>query len=122
MGDNFGNGFDNDHPLENKGPLDRDCPTYSESFRTGSTAQGLPGGIFVSYSSKPPFSAFLGDLDLNGDGTTDDLLPGTKANQFNRGLGKEDLRHLVDAVQHYLRGWTGRSGKFHSGDHIAFKI
>jgi hypothetical protein len=35
-------------------------------------------------------------LDLNGDGTWDDLLPGSKVNQFNRGLGKQDLRRLVD--------------------------
>ncbi len=35
-------------------------------------------------------------MDLNGDGTSGDLLPGTKVNQFNRGLGKSDLRRLVD--------------------------
>jgi hypothetical protein len=52
-------------------------------------------GLFVSYIGKPPFSAYLGDLDLNGDGTTGDLLPGTRVNQFNRGLGKNDLRRLV---------------------------
>jgi hypothetical protein len=34
---------------------------------------------------------------LNGDGLGGDLLPGTKVNQFNRGLGKSDLSRLVDA-------------------------
>ena len=50
----------------------------------------------MSYIAKPPFSTYLGDLDLNGDGTTGDLLPGTRVNQFNRGFGKNDLRRLVN--------------------------
>jgi hypothetical protein len=53
-------------------------------------------GLFVSYSSKPPFSVFLGDFDLNGDGLGGDLFPGTRVNQFNRSLGKRDLLRLVD--------------------------
>jgi hypothetical protein len=35
-------------------------------------------------------------LDFNGDGTDGDVLPGTRVNQLNRGLGKEDLRRLVE--------------------------
>jgi hypothetical protein len=69
-------------------------------------------GIFVSYSSRPPFSAFLGDLDLNGDGTTDDLLPGTKVNRFNRGLGKQDLRRLVDQFNNTYAGGQDAQGNF----------
>jgi hypothetical protein len=34
-------------------------------------------------------------MDFNGDGTINDLLPGTKINQFGRGLDKKDLARLV---------------------------
>jgi hypothetical protein len=49
-----------------------------------------------SYSSPPPFSPTVGGIDFNGDGTTSDLLPGTAAGAFNRGLGRDDLVRLVD--------------------------
>ena len=57
-------------------------------------------GLNVSYSSAPPFTAFLGGIDLNGDGTppagsAGDLLPGTTVNGFNRGMGRADLERLV---------------------------
>ena len=44
-------------------------------------------GFNFSYSSVPPFSAYIGGIDFNGDGTTGDLLPGTTVNVFNRGMG-----------------------------------
>jgi hypothetical protein len=69
-------------------------------------------GLFVSYVSKPPFSVYLGDLDLNGDGTTDDLLPGTKVNKFNRGLGKNDLRRLANAFNRNYAGGYDAQGTF----------
>ncbi len=33
--------------------------------------------------------------DFNGDGTLNDLLPGSRVNQLGRGLGKDDLTQLV---------------------------
>ncbi len=36
-------------------------------------------------------------MDFNGDGTVNDLLPGTSINQFGRELGRSDLARLVDA-------------------------
>jgi Carboxypeptidase regulatory-like domain len=95
VGNNFSNGFNDENPLSNRGPLSID-------FRHILNLSGvtlLPGrfqlGLVLTYISKPPFSAFLGGLDLNGDGTTGDLLPGTTVNEFNRGLGKADLQRLV---------------------------
>jgi hypothetical protein len=38
----------------------------------------------------------VGGIDFNGDGTTDDLLPGTTMGAFNRGLGRSDLARFVD--------------------------
>ena len=55
----------------------------------------------MTYISRPPVSVVLGGLDLNGDGTTGDLLPGTKVNQFNRGLGNR-LQRLVDVFNEKL--------------------
>jgi hypothetical protein len=72
----------------------------------------LQVGFFSTFVSMPPFSAFLGGIDLNGDGTTGDLLPGTKVNQFNRGLGKEDLRQLVDAFNKTYAGMQDAKGTF----------
>jgi hypothetical protein len=34
-------------------------------------------------------------MDFDGDGTFNDLLPGTRVNQFNRELGRDDLERLV---------------------------
>lgn len=50
----------------------------------------------VSAYSRPPFSAFVSGVDFNGDGTQNDLLPGTRVNQFNRGLDKDGLARLVE--------------------------
>lgn len=52
-------------------------------------------GLNFGYSSASPFSAFVGGIDFNGDGTTGDLLPGTTVNAFNRGMGRADLKRLV---------------------------
>ena len=38
-------------------------------------------------------------MDFNGDGTVNDLLPGTSINQFGGDLGKDDLARLVQTVQ-----------------------
>jgi len=96
VGDNFSNGYDTDHPLENKGPLDRDIRHILSLSGLAHLPKRFQAGLFVSYTSRPPVSAFLGDFDLNGDGTGGDLLPGTRVNQFNRGLGKRELGSLVD--------------------------
>ena len=49
-----------------------------------------------SYSSTQPFSAYVGGMDFNGDGTQGDLLPGTTADAFNRGMEHTDLERLVN--------------------------
>jgi len=60
---------------------------------------------FVSaISSKAPFGANLSALDFNGDGTNGDPLPGTRVNQFNRGLGKGGLQRLVEGFNQSLAG------------------
>jgi len=52
-------------------------------------------------------------IDFNGDGTQNDLLPGTKVNQFNRGLDKEDLARLVQLYNQEFAGKLTASGQSH---------
>jgi hypothetical protein len=67
-------------------------------------------GTFITYVSRPPFSVFLDGLDFDGDGTLGDLLPGTKVNEFNRGLGKADLQRLVKLFNQTYAGKTDSQG------------
>jgi hypothetical protein len=61
-------------------------------------------GFNFAYASAPPFSAYVGGIDFNGDGTTGDLLPGTTVNAFNRGMGRADLARLVNQFNHSYAG------------------
>jgi hypothetical protein len=111
VGNSFGNGFDNTNWLANYGPLDRDLRHILNLSGMLELPKGFQLGWTSTYNSKPPFSAFLGGIDLNGDGTTGDLLPGTKVNQFNRGLGKSDLLPLVAAFNSKYAGTRDARGR-----------
>jgi hypothetical protein len=88
-------GFNNDDWFENHGPT----PTDLRHVFNGSGIVNLPWGFQaafnVSASSRAPFSVWVPSVDFNHDGTQDDLLPGTRVNQFGRGLDKTDLPDLV---------------------------
>ncbi len=60
--------------------------------------------VLNTIESAPPFRAFLTGLDLNGDGTRDDLLPGLTENSINRGRSVNDLRRLVDSFNAQYAG------------------
>ncbi|MCI0418228.1 MAG: carboxypeptidase-like regulatory domain-containing protein [Acidobacteria bacterium] len=91
-----GAGFNNDNWFENYGPL----PTDLRHVLNLSGFVDLPWRFQVSFGvsaySRPPLSTFVSGVDFNGDGTRSDLLPDTSVNQFNRGLGKDDLAQLVE--------------------------
>ena len=110
-GNNFGNGFNNDDPLANYGPLNQDI----RHILNLSGIVRLPKRFELScvsiYTSAPPFSAYLGGIDVNGDGTTGDLLPGSRVNQFNRSLGKADLARLVTAFNQSYAGLRDSRGR-----------
>jgi hypothetical protein len=95
-GNGFTSGYNNDDPLANYGPVNSDFRHILAISGVLRLPWQLRSGLFVNYVSKPPVSVILGGLDLNGDGLTGDLLPGTHVNQFNRGFGKHDLQKLVD--------------------------
>jgi hypothetical protein len=52
----------------------------------------------------------VGGVDFNGDGTTDDLLPGTTVNAFNRGMGRADLERLVARFNDVYAGTRDAQG------------
>jgi len=89
-------GFNNDNWFENYGPL----PTDRRHVLNLSGFVDLPWRLQASFTvsaySRPPFMAYVNGMDFNGDGTQEDLLPGSKVNQFNRGLGKDGLAALVE--------------------------
>lgn len=97
-------GFNNDDWFENYGPL----PTDQRHVLDVSGFVELPWrfrlAVNVSSSSRPPFSPYIAAIDFNGDGTRDDLLPGTTVNQFARELDKDDLSRLVDAYNQEFAG------------------
>ena len=110
VGNIFGNGFNNDDPLSNYGPFNTDIRHILAASGLGQLPGRFQLGFFLTYISKPPFSAVLGNLDLNGDGTRGDLLPGTEVNQFNRGSGKQYLQRLTDAFNRTYAGTKDANG------------
>jgi hypothetical protein len=97
-------GFNNDNWFENYGPL----PTDQRHVLNLSGFVELPWRLQLAVSvaaySAPPFSPYISGIDFNGDGTMDDLLPGTTVNQFGRGLDKGDLARLVEAYNQQVAG------------------
>jgi hypothetical protein len=107
----FITGFNNNNWFENYGPL----PSDLRHILNLAGFVDLPRRFQVSFSisaySHPPFLAYVGGVDFNGDGTRNDLLPGTKVNQFNRGLGKKDLVKLVETYNQNFAGKPTASGQ-----------
>jgi hypothetical protein len=81
--------------LSNRGPLDRDLTHILNLAGVVQLPWDFRLGFNFAYTSAPPLNAFVGGIDFNGDGTTDDLLPGITLNAFNRSLGRADLTRLV---------------------------
>jgi hypothetical protein len=103
-GPGVGTGFNNEDWFENFGPL----PTDLRHILNLSGFIELPWRFQLSFNaavySKPPFSAYVSGVDFNGDGTRDDLLPGTSVHQFNRGFDKADLARLVESYNRQFAG------------------
>lgn len=109
-GTNTTNGFDLENWLQNRGPTGNDLTHVLNVAAGWRLPLSLDLGLIFSYASAPPFSAFVGGADFNGDGTTGDLLPGTTVNAFNRGLGRKDLNRLVAAFNERLAGANDAQG------------
>jgi hypothetical protein len=109
-GTNAGSGFNLYDRLANVGPLERDYRQIANLAAVAQLPRGFDLALNFSYSSASPFTASIG-ADLNGDGTTNDLLPGTTVNAFNRGMGRSDLERLVAQFNQTYAGKNDAQGK-----------
>ena len=107
----FITGFNNNNWFENYGPLPSDLRHILNLAGFVDLPRRFQVSVSVSAHSHPPFLAYVGGIDFNGDGTRNDLLPGTKVNQFNRGLGKGDLVKLVESYNQNFAGKLIVSGQ-----------
>ena len=103
-------GFNLDDWLNNRGPLASDTTNIVNLAGVVHLPWNFRMGLNFSYASTPPFSAFIGGTDFNGDGTTDDLLPGTIVNAFNRGMGRTELESLVTQFNQKYAGAMDAKG------------
>ncbi len=111
-GTSFRNGFNLDNWLQNTGPID--SSDFTQIVNLAAVVR-LPRqfelGLNFSYTSAPAFSAYVGGIDFNGDGTTGDLLPGTTVNAFNRSMGRADLARLVAQFNATYAGTNDAQGR-----------
>jgi hypothetical protein len=104
-------GFNNNNWFENYGPLATDMRHILNLSGFVDLPMRFQVSFSVSANSRPPFLAYVNGVDFNGDGTTNDLLPGTTVNQFNRGLGRDDLARLVGLYNQQFAGQKTAGGQ-----------
>jgi hypothetical protein len=110
-GTNNGNGFNLYNWLQNAGPLPNDLTHILNVAGMTQLPWHFELGLNFSYSSAPSFSAYVGVMDFNGDGTQGDLLPGTTVDAFNRGMGHADLERLVAQFNATYAGTKDAAGR-----------
>ena len=103
-GINAGTGFNLEDWRRNTGPTSNDLTHIVNLSGVLRLPWQLDLGANFTYSSAPPFTAFVGRADFDGDGTTGDPLPGTTVNAFNRGMERADLERLVGAFNRTSSG------------------
>lgn len=91
--------------FESFGPLDTDRRHVLTASGVFDLHWGMRLSLISSISSQQPFTAFVGAVDFNGDGTNGDVLPGSRYNQFNRGFSESTLATLVNQ---FNRDYAGR--------------
>jgi hypothetical protein len=104
-------GFDLDNWQKNPGPLATDFTHILNLAGVVQLPRAFELGVNFSYSSAPPLSATVSGIDFNGDGITGDLLPGTRVNEFNRGLGRGELIRLVNQFNQTYAGTSDPHGR-----------
>ncbi len=107
----FNGVINNNDWFESYGPRDMD----RRHVFTFSGIADLPWGLRVSAVSKvlsgPPFRAQFFGLDLNGDGTINDLLPGTSWNELGRRTDADGLREIVERFNSTVAGGLTPAGR-----------
>jgi hypothetical protein len=111
-GTGAGSGFNLDNWFQNRGPVPTDVTHIVNLAGMEQLPWRFELGLNFSLSSVPPFSAYVGGIDFNGDGTKDDLLPGSTVNAFNRSMGRADLERLVAQFNQTYAGTKDGHGNF----------
>jgi hypothetical protein len=113
-------GFDYDSDLSNpfalRGFGGADRPHIFTFSGVADLPLGFRAGLIVSFESGAPLTVTIpgtNESDLNGDGTNNDLLPGTSFNTVNRNLSVSEVRQLVDQFNAQFAGKPApRGGTF----------
>src|SRR5216684_3936467 len=105
-----GSGFNLDNWFQNRGPVPTDVTHIVNLAGVAQLPWRFELGLNFSFSSVPPFSAYVSGIDFNGDGTKDDLLPGSTVNAFNRSMGRADLELLVAQFNQIYAGKKDSQG------------
>jgi hypothetical protein len=112
----FDYGRDLTNPFAFPGFGSADRPNIFSFSGVADLPLGFRAGLIASFESGAPLSVTIpgnNESDLNGDGTNNDLLPGTGFNTVNRDIGASDLRRLVDQYNAQFAGKTApRGGQF----------
>jgi carboxypeptidase family protein len=105
----FDYNLDLNNPFALSGFSDADRPHIFSFSGVAELPLGFRAGLIVGFESGAPMSVKIPGLtsvtsDLNGDGTSNDLLPGTSFNKVNRDISRSDLRQLVDQYNAQFAG------------------
>src|SRR5262249_59704770 len=93
-GTSFRNGFNLENWLQNSGPTDFDFTQIASLAGVARLPWRFELGLDFSYSSAPPFSAYIGGSHFAGAGAKDDLLAGSTLNAYNTRNGRAGAGHL----------------------------
>ena len=110
QGATIATGFNNFDWTANVGPLPTDRRHVLNVAGTWTLPARLAVSVNLTVASAPPFTAYLGGIDLDGDGTTNDLLPGSTVGAFGRSLNASDLVNLVNAYNQDYAPHVGPTG------------
>ncbi len=72
---------------------------------------GIDLGLISTIQGGPAFNAFLGTIDLDGEGTLGDIIPGLGYGRLNRGTSASDLQKLIDQFNANFAGKTDPQGQ-----------
>jgi Carboxypeptidase regulatory-like domain len=106
-------GFDYDLDLNNpfafSGFGSSDRPHIFSFSGVANLPLGFSAGLIMTFESGAPMTVKIPGVtalnsDLNGDGTSNDLLPGTGFNTVNRDISASDLSRLVDQYNTQFAG------------------
>jgi len=106
----FGYGLDLNNPFALSGFGAADRPHIFSFSGVAELPLGFRAGLIMSFESGAPLTVRIPGLtsvssDLNGDGTSNDVLPGTSFNTGNRDISASDLDQLV---QQYNAQFAGK--------------